>query len=235
MPGTFGTGRSRNRPSSVGNGRLTSWYHHLNPELSKEKWSHEDNLKLFQLHKELGPRWKEIAAKFEKRTDNGIKNQFFSIIRKSLRKACKFCQLAIPPASINSIKPRILSEFLNSDLSQDQENATNQGQSGSIKISELVHRFAFNKNHDMDPNVKRLFRDLLEKNFQKLENLKWAHQQPLRRGKKEQENLEGKVPKTQKAALTQTPRGTTADRGLGRYWGGQLSPEPPEPDGHHGE
>lgn len=128
-------------------------------------------MRLFELHKELGPRWKEIAARFEKRTDNGIKNQFFSIIRKSLRKACKFCQLAIPPASINSIKPRILSEFLNSDLTSDSEGGHNR--TPSIKISELVQRFAFSKTHEMDPELKRLFRDVLEKNFQKLETLKW--------------------------------------------------------------
>jgi hypothetical protein len=36
----------------------------------------------------------------------------------------------------------------------------------------LVQRFAFSKTHEMDPELKRLFRDVLEKNFQKLETLK---------------------------------------------------------------
>lgn len=142
----------------------------MNPDLSKDKWSHEDNLKLFELHKKLGSKWKEIAAHFKKRTDNGIKNQFFSIIRKSLRKACKACQLAIPPASINSIKPRILSDFLNSDLTAPNENGPNHVP--SIKISELVHRFAFNKSVETDPEIKRTFRDVLERNLHSLESLK---------------------------------------------------------------
>lgn len=165
----FGNRGSTSRQSSAASGFLISWHHHLNPDLSKEKWSHEDNIKLFQLHRELGSHWKEIAARFSKRTDNGIKNQFFSIIRKSLRKACKYCQLAIPPSAINSIKPRILSEFLNSDLSVEGEHANSHRP--AIKISELVHRFAFNKTQEMDSDMKRLFRDALEKNFQKLENL----------------------------------------------------------------
>ena len=65
------------------------WMHQLNPSLKKEKWTQEDNEKLFKLHEELGNHWKDIARHYPGRSDNSIKNNFFSLIRKSLRNACK--------------------------------------------------------------------------------------------------------------------------------------------------
>jgi len=156
-------------PSSAASGKLTRWHHHLNPDLSREKWSNEQNLQLFELHRKYGPRWKDIASHYDGRTDNGIKNQFFSIIRKSLRKACKFCGLAIAPSIINSIKPKILSQFFNSDTPDDENQAAT---SERLKISELVYKFAFNKVIDGDSETKRLFRDTLESGFTRLQALK---------------------------------------------------------------
>lgn len=65
------------------------WMHQLSPGLKKEKWNLNDNKKLFELHAKMGNHWKEIAHYYPGRSDNSIKNNFFSLIRKSLRNACK--------------------------------------------------------------------------------------------------------------------------------------------------
>ena len=62
------------------------WHNHLNPKLSKESFTLEDEIKVFQYQKQLGNRWSEIAQHFEGRNDNFIKNCFYSAIRRNLRK-----------------------------------------------------------------------------------------------------------------------------------------------------
>ena len=75
------------------------WIHSLNPSLRKEDLTKEEGLKLFELHQEHGPKWKLISQQFTGRTDNFLKNQFFSLLRKALRKICK--RLNVPKSSIN--------------------------------------------------------------------------------------------------------------------------------------
>lgn len=62
------------------------WHNHLNPELKKEEWSQEDEMKIFELQKQFGNKWSEIAEHMPGRTDNSIKNCFYSAIRRNLRK-----------------------------------------------------------------------------------------------------------------------------------------------------
>ena len=43
------------------------WYNHLDPAVNKEVWSYEEELLLFELHRELGNRWKEISVQLRGR------------------------------------------------------------------------------------------------------------------------------------------------------------------------
>ena len=167
--------------------------------LTKDKWSNDDNRKLFDLHKKLGSKWKEIAACFTQRTDNGIKNQFFSIIRKSLRKACKYCYLPINPSTINTIKPKILSQFVNDEKEQnaiqesilennyfgDQKRfndnqTTNLKKKNQIKpfeqnplnIEDVVQKFAFGKPTDTNSDFKNNLKNVLVRNLEALQEIK---------------------------------------------------------------
>jgi hypothetical protein len=74
------------------------WNNKLNPKLSKLKWTDQEAKRLFELHKLHGSTWKTISKEFEGRTDNFLKNQFFSLIRRSLRRIIRF--LEIPPGSL---------------------------------------------------------------------------------------------------------------------------------------
>ena len=69
------------------------WTHQLDPELKKDKWKEEDLRRLFDFHKLHEGQWKQISDNFPGRTDNCIKNQFFSLIRKSLRRMTKHLKI----------------------------------------------------------------------------------------------------------------------------------------------
>ncbi len=48
---------------------------------------------MFELQKKLGNKWAEIASNMKGRTDNNVKNYFYSTLRKSLRKLNTFISL----------------------------------------------------------------------------------------------------------------------------------------------
>ncbi len=53
----------------------------------------EEEKKMFELQKKLGNKWAEIASNMKGRTDNNVKNYFYSTLRKSLRKLNTFISL----------------------------------------------------------------------------------------------------------------------------------------------
>jgi len=62
------------------------WHNHLNPGINKHPWTLEEELMLFESHQKLGNKWAEIAKHLQGRTDNSIKNHFYSTLRKQFRK-----------------------------------------------------------------------------------------------------------------------------------------------------
>ena len=78
--------------NSVGKGKfifLFRWVNHLDPKINKLKWTIEEERKIFDAHKIYGNKWKVIAKNLDNRTDNSIKNHFYSILRKGLRRINK--------------------------------------------------------------------------------------------------------------------------------------------------
>lgn len=117
--------------------------HQLNPKLNREKWDIEDSKNLFILHKKFKNRWKNIAENFAGRTDNSIKNQFFSVVRKALRKACKVLGNISNTSTINKIKPKVLSSYLSMDF---EINISGNSQNHlKVSLSDFVQKFAFTK------------------------------------------------------------------------------------------
>ena len=65
------------------------WHNHLDPKVNKENWTEEEEKILFNKHLEYGNKWSEISKFLTGRTDNSIKNHFYSKLRKFIRKILK--------------------------------------------------------------------------------------------------------------------------------------------------
>jgi hypothetical protein len=62
------------------------WHNHLNNGIIKQPWTQEEEFTLFTTHKLIGNKWAEISKEIPGRTDNSIKNHFYSTVRKYYRK-----------------------------------------------------------------------------------------------------------------------------------------------------
>ena len=106
------------------------WMNNLSPLLNKSKWTSSESQELFKQYLVHGNKWKNISKVFAGRTDNAVKNQFFSVIRKSLRTMNKILGINCNTGMINNIKPKILAELLSSDPHNENKN-------------NLIKKFAF--------------------------------------------------------------------------------------------
>jgi hypothetical protein len=58
------------------------WCNCLNPELIKGEWTYEEDFLIMQFYEKCNGSWKKIIPLFNGRTENSIKNRFFSQLRK---------------------------------------------------------------------------------------------------------------------------------------------------------
>ena len=62
------------------------WHNHLDPNIRKDPIDEEEERRIFDLHKVYGNKWAQISNELAGRTDNSIKNHFYSTLRRQLRK-----------------------------------------------------------------------------------------------------------------------------------------------------
>jgi hypothetical protein len=58
------------------------WFNILNPHINKNKWTQDEERLLFQLYQSIGPKWCALVEHFQSRTENSIKNRFYSTLRR---------------------------------------------------------------------------------------------------------------------------------------------------------
>ena len=65
------------------------WHNTLNPDVKKGEWTPEEDKVIFELQGSIGPKWTEIAKHLPGRTENSIKNRFYSTVRRMKINAIK--------------------------------------------------------------------------------------------------------------------------------------------------
>jgi hypothetical protein len=73
---------SKMLPGRIGKQCRERWINHLNPDLSRDQWTPEEDELLMELHAEFGNSWSKIAARMPRRADNMIKNRWYSTLSK---------------------------------------------------------------------------------------------------------------------------------------------------------
>ena len=65
------------------------WINFLCPNINKGMWSEKEENILFSTQLKIGNKWSELAKLLPGRSENDIKNHFYSKLRKYIRKICK--------------------------------------------------------------------------------------------------------------------------------------------------
>ena len=105
------------------------WNNCLNPDLIKGEWTAEEDFLIMQFYEIYKGNWKKIIHLFNGRTDNSIKNRFFSQLRKiaaknmsiSERKLCHKIKLEELKNHLNEAISKAKKEFLNENKMTEEE------------------------------------------------------------------------------------------------------------------
>lgn len=57
------------------------WLNHLDPKIRRDEWTPEEDQQIFELYKKYGTSWSKLAKEMNGRSENSIKNRFYSTIR----------------------------------------------------------------------------------------------------------------------------------------------------------
>jgi hypothetical protein len=118
------------------------WFNTLNPDVKKGNWSPEEDFIIFDSYRQFGSHWTKIAEKLPGRTENSIKNRFYSTLRRiSSRKKVEKNQIecvsssSIPLNKLVEYLPEALLEKTMNFIKFKNENKTEKISLESEKVN----------------------------------------------------------------------------------------------------
>lgn len=159
-------------PGRTGKQVRERYLNNLDPLLNRSKFSLEEDEKIIELYVSLGPKWKEISKNFVGRTENMIKNRFYSHIKKKLllkypqkyKKALEKAQTEASFHNFSSPKKEVQSCFKKEDekLSANNDEFYQFELNNKLKIEDFeFHKMEFYPKISNDEHFKQISNDLL--------------------------------------------------------------------------
>lgn len=108
--------------------------------------SREESERLLFLHRSAGCLWKQLSGNFPGVTDSQLKNFFFALVRKGLRKARKLGSQAGVSDPVGTLKPRVLANFAHEELAVEGEDRLPWLKDGRVIVEQFILHFAFSAN-----------------------------------------------------------------------------------------
>lgn len=134
-------------------GDIIRWKQYLCPKLNNNEWTEEEMHQIFFYYGQFGNKWKIISKKMNGRSENSIKNKFFSQAKIALRNIFKLSGIVhrrFVTKAVNELKPIVVVEFLKKSL---VKRFLSDGKVAlKINMFELLKRVSFQKYKNINKN-----------------------------------------------------------------------------------
>ena len=142
------------------------WNNCLNPELIKGEWTSEEDFLIMYFYEQCNGSWKKIIPLFNGRTENSIKNRFFSQLRKIATKNMSIDKRK----DCSKIKLEELKKYLNKANSEAKKELVNNMKMNEEEFKNYIDKMKMKiQKKCLEENENS---DVLSTNLGDLENIK---------------------------------------------------------------
>ena len=138
------------------------WYNCLNPELLKGEWTTEEDFLIMYFYEKCNYSWKKLVLLFNGRTENSIKNRFFSELRKIATKN------SVEKIPCSKIKLEELKEYLNEAIFKSKKAFLNEHPMNKEEFNEFLNKM---KLKIKDTKCEEIENNEFNKNISNLEDI----------------------------------------------------------------